>query len=155
MDCNCVGCHNTEKAEHQPAREKAIQSTRDRDANAFYRAAPLKAKAEALVASQNANSAAANSSAAAAHNAHHDTPPPAPGSDITLTPPPPPPPSPSPDSVTVSLFPSTSVSPSCYSPPVSAEVAPFSLCSLIFALLLQLWGWCEAVRPQSRRLWQG
>ena len=61
VDCNCVGCHNTDQPEHQHAREKAIQATRDRDANAFYRAAPLKAKAEAIAAEVNAAAAQAAS----------------------------------------------------------------------------------------------
>jgi len=51
VDCNCSGCHNTDKPEHQEAREKAIVATRERDSNAFYRAAPLQAKAEKMKAS--------------------------------------------------------------------------------------------------------
>ena len=58
VDCNCTGCHNTDKPEHQQTREKAIAATRERDSNAFYRAAPLQAKAEKMKADA-ANKAAA------------------------------------------------------------------------------------------------
>ena len=50
IDCNCSGCHNTDRHEHQPEREKAVAATRERDSNAFYRAAPLQARAEKLKA---------------------------------------------------------------------------------------------------------
>ena len=35
--CNCVGCENTGREEHQEAREKAIGQVMERDRNGFYR----------------------------------------------------------------------------------------------------------------------
>ena len=67
VDCNCTGCHNTDKPEHQQARDKAIAATRERDSNAFYRAAPLQAKAEKMKARAAGKSAAATTASSVLH----------------------------------------------------------------------------------------